>query len=98
MRGAIASIILTGIAAAGMFAALSAASRNPQAARPMPSGREPWRLRARCAFGKRAYPSQRFGPTHRTIVEAGVGEASAADAARGQRDGGDLFVLVARHI
>ena len=43
-------------------------------------------------------PSQRFGPTHRTIVEAGVGEASAADAARGQRDGGDLFVLVARHI
>ena len=39
MRGVIASIILTGIASAGMFAALlSAASRNPQAARPMPSG------------------------------------------------------------
>ena len=38
MRGAIASIILTGIAAAGMFAALSAASRNPQPEWPMPSG------------------------------------------------------------
>ena len=38
MRWAIASIILTGIAAAGMFAALSAASWNPQPERPMPSG------------------------------------------------------------
>lgn len=38
MRGAIASIILTGIAAAGMFAALSAATRSPQPARPMRSG------------------------------------------------------------
>lgn len=38
MRGAIASIILTGIAAAGMFAALSAASRYSQPARPIPSG------------------------------------------------------------
>ena len=38
MRWAIASIIIVGIAAAGMFAALSGASRNPQPVPTTPSG------------------------------------------------------------
>jgi hypothetical protein len=38
MRGAITSIIFAGILAAGLFAALSAASRNPQPVPPTPGG------------------------------------------------------------